>query len=33
MGVYGPGPVFIAAGLISVAAGLGGLFVRQVREA
>jgi MFS family permease len=33
IGQYGPGPVFIAAGLISVAAGLSGLLVREVREA
>src|SRR5262249_34575629 len=33
IGAYGPAPVFIAAGLISVIAGLGGLLVREVREA
>jgi MFS family permease len=33
IGVLGTGPVFIAVGLISVAAGLGGLLVRELREA
>ena len=33
VGVFGPGPVIAVAGLISVAAGLGGLAVRAVREA
>jgi MFS family permease len=33
MEAFGPGPVIMAAGLISVAAGVAGLFVRAVREA
>jgi MFS family permease len=33
VGVFGPGPVIAMAGLISIAAGLGGLLVRAVREA
>jgi DHA3 family macrolide efflux protein-like MFS transporter len=33
IGQYGTGPVFVAAGLVSVAAGLSGLLVREVREA
>ena len=31
--VFGPGPVIVAAGLISVAAGVAGLFVAAVRDA
>ena len=30
---FGPGPVIAAAGLISMAAGFGGLLVKQLREA
>ena len=33
IGMFGVMPVFIGAGLISVAAGLGGLLVREVRDA
>lgn len=33
IGAFGPGPVISAAGLISVLAGLGGLLVRELREA
>jgi predicted MFS family arabinose efflux permease len=33
MSAIGAGPVLIGAGLISVAAGVGGLFVREMREA
>ena len=33
VGILGPGPVIVAAGLISVAAGIGGLFVSAVRDA
>ena len=33
IGVVGTGPVFIAVGLIAMAAGLSGLLVRPLREA
>src|SRR3954471_20254036 len=33
IGAFGPAPVIVAAGLISVVAGLAGLFVPQVRDA
>jgi MFS family permease len=33
IGVLGAGPVIMAAGVISVAAGLAGLLVREVRDA
>jgi MFS transporter, DHA3 family, macrolide efflux protein len=33
IGAFGTGPVYLAVGLISVVAGLGGLLVREVREA
>ncbi len=32
-GEFGPGPVIAAAGVISIAAGLSGLLVRELREA
>ncbi len=32
-GEYGPGPVIAAAGVVSIAAGLSGLLVREVRDA
>ena len=33
IGVFGPGPVIAAGGLLSIAAGLAGFLVREVREA
>jgi hypothetical protein len=33
IGAFGPGPVIVGAGLISAAAGLAGLLVREVRDA
>jgi hypothetical protein len=33
IGVFGPGPVIAAGGLLSIAAGLAGFMVREAREA